>query len=640
MADIPKPCAQCGKEVESKADLCDQCLLDATLVQSTASTQNDIDSPTLPPSPTQSTVSDTDTDHGSSVSGTNFGDYELIEEIARGGMGIVFKARHRKLNRIAAVKMIRDGQFSSQEEVQRFHIEAEAAAQLDHSGIVPIYEISDHNGQPFFAMKFVEGGSLAAHRDRIRADRQKLVEFVVKIADAVHHAHQRGILHRDIKPANILLDEDDNPLITDLGLAKTTGVESGLTQTGAIVGTPSYMPPEQADSNASITTAADVYSIGAILYELLTEQPPHRGSTPVETLMRVINEPVTPVRDLDAQVDRDLELICMKCLEHAPASRYVSAAALSDDLQRWLRKEPISVRPPSITSVVSQWIRRNQGIGYAVLALIAGCLLSLPIILSLLGAASNPAALYSNTVDDPRPLVYSYTNIPTWVAVGSSLFMLVLWSMMGLLVCLVTKPTSWKAAAFNGLVTGGTCILLMGLCLGWVLFMLVSQLSNADSVQALSELVWLEEGADEQVLRQELDEMYPLLEGKAPAERADYIRKRVMADGLAQGPQTLFVLTSVGLLFGAPIFMGSIVAFVLISRKQRLWILVPRYVIAWMACFLSATILCAALINGNVNGRAFWDMPIIAKACYLIIPPLVIYVTLRKWRKPSVETSR
>ena len=213
-----------------------------------------------------------------------FGDYELLEEIARGGMGVVYKARHKKLNRIAAVKMIIGGRFSSAEELQRFHVEAESAARLDHPGIVPIYETGECDGQAFFAMKFIEGGSLGQQIERFRLDSRSAVTLLINVARAVHHAHQRGILHRDLKPANILIDEDDNPLITDLGLAKNTSGGSDLTNTGAVLGTPSYMPPEQASGDRTVTTAADIYALGAVMYELLTGQPPYQGSSAVDTV--------------------------------------------------------------------------------------------------------------------------------------------------------------------------------------------------------------------------------------------------------------------------------------------------------------------------------------------------------------------
>ena len=213
-----------------------------------------------------------------------FGEYELISEIARGGMGVVYKARHQRLNRIAALKMIISGRFSSEDELRRFHIEAESAARLDHPGIVPVYEIGEVEGQPFFAMKYIEGGSLAEQMDQLREHPREAMALLAKVARGVHHAHQRGVLHRDLKPGNILLDEMGEPLITDLGLAKSTTNDSNLTNTGAVMGTPSYMPPEQA-AGGGVTTAADIYSLGAIMYQLLTGEPPHKGESAMETMM-------------------------------------------------------------------------------------------------------------------------------------------------------------------------------------------------------------------------------------------------------------------------------------------------------------------------------------------------------------------
>ncbi len=290
------------------------------------------------------------------------GDYQLVEEIARGGMGIVYRANQISLHRTVAVKMILAGRLASAESVARFRSEAGAAARLDHPNIVPIYEVGEQDGQPYFSMRMVEGGDLTHYRARYRNDPRAAAELVASLADAVHHAHQRGILHRDLKPRNILLDSEGKPQITDFGLAKLLEADGSLTQSGAVLGTAAYMAPEQARGDNSLTTAVDVYSLGAILYELLTGTPPFRAATPAETIVEVLEKEPSSPRSVDTKIDRDLSTICLKCLEKQPAARYRSAEALALDLRRWLKGLPIEARPVGTFERICRGCRRNPAL--------------------------------------------------------------------------------------------------------------------------------------------------------------------------------------------------------------------------------------------------------------------------------------
>jgi hypothetical protein len=294
----------------------------------------------------------------------SFDGYDLLQEIGRGAMGVVYKAWDPRLKRYVALKLMLGGEHAAAVELSRFRSEAQAAAGLSHRNIVPVYQVGAADGLPYFCMKFVEGTTLAARVSQGPLPPREAAQLVARIARAVEHAHRHGILHRDLKPSNVLIDEDDQPVVSDFGLAKRTHAGAsgaGLTQTGLIVGTPSYMAPEQAvASSAEVGPASDVYSLGAILYELLTGRPPFQAASAVDVLLLVRSEEAVRPRLLNPGIDGDLELICLKCLEKSPVHRYATAARLADDLDAFLKGEPVSARESSLAYFVSRLFRETH----------------------------------------------------------------------------------------------------------------------------------------------------------------------------------------------------------------------------------------------------------------------------------------
>ena len=289
------------------------------------------------------------------------GNYQILEEIGRGGMGVIYRARQRHSRRIVAIKRVLSYHADSQDTLMRFRREAQAAANLDHPNILPIYEVSEsHDGLPFFSMKFASGGSLLEAGPALRSEPRRAVALMAKVARAVQYAHEQGILHRDLKPGNILLDGRGEPMVGDFGLAKWLDPTSRLTRTPSIFGTPGYIAPEQASgSDRKLTAAADVYGLGAVLFDLLTGRPPFTGEHALKTIQQAAEKPAPKLRSLAPGLDRDLETVCAKCLERDPRARYHSADKLADDLERWLHGHSIVARPVSPPVHLWRWVRRN-----------------------------------------------------------------------------------------------------------------------------------------------------------------------------------------------------------------------------------------------------------------------------------------
>ncbi len=355
MTTAKRVCAQCGATVFADAPqgVCSVCLFRTGL----ASLDNDNDE-TFEPTIARMLK--------------DFGDYELLQEIGRGGQGVVYRARQKSLNRIVALKVIGLAHWATEAHVKRFRLEAEAAASLNHPCIVPIYEVGERDGACYFSMGLVEGGQLDAVAKREPIPLRHAAELIAKLARTVHYAHEHGVLHRDIKPGNILLDAKGEPHLTDFGLARLVETESTVTRTLEVLGTPSYMAPEQAaGDNTQLTSATDVYGLGAVLYQLLTGHPPFAGGTTYETVRMVLETQPRQPRLWNPKVDRDPATICLKCLEKDQERRYASALALAEDLERWLKHEPIRARRTGLFTRGRKWLRRNPTTAVLVASLVA-----------------------------------------------------------------------------------------------------------------------------------------------------------------------------------------------------------------------------------------------------------------------------
>src|SRR5580765_1199072 len=378
MLRVIRICRKCGAKIFSDVPegLCPRCVLKSALGNFPDAAVAGGDDPACSDKPS---AADENGAHNNKKSVNaaemlgELGDYELLEEVGRGAQGVVFRARQKSLNRTVALKVISLGQWASKAHLRRFRLEAEAAAKLEHPGIVPIHEVGERDGSCYFSMKFVEGGQLDEVVRRAPMSIRQAAELIAKVARTVHYAHEHGILHRDIKPGNILLDGKGEPHLTDFGLARLVETESTMTRTLDVLGTPSFMAPEQAmGNNAAVSSVTDIYGLGAVLYQLLTGQPPFAGGATYETIKLLLDTEPRQPRLLNPKIDRDLSTICLKCLEKDPKRRYSSALALAEDLERWLKHEPILARHTGIIGRSRKWARRNPSS-----ALLMACLVAL-----------------------------------------------------------------------------------------------------------------------------------------------------------------------------------------------------------------------------------------------------------------------
>src|SRR5213596_2439113 len=393
-----KLCAKCGAKISSDAPrgVCPACLLETGLGLLANGDEPNVD-PMLKPGRDRAA-------RAAKMLG-DFGDYELLEEIGRGGQGVVYRAHQKSLNRTVALKVIGLGHWATEAHLKGFRREAEAAARLEHPGIVPIHEVGERDGQCYFSMKFIEGGQLDEVVRRAPMPIRGAVELIAKVARTVHYAHEHGILHRDIKPGNILLDKNGEPHLTDFGLARLVEAESTVTGTLEVLGTPSYMAPEQAvGNNDAVSSVTDVYGLGAVLYQLLTGHPPFAGGTTYETIKLLLDTEPRQPRLLNSKIDRDLNTICLKCLEKDPRRRYASALAVAEDLERWLKHEPIRARRTGLVTRGRKWVRRNPSI-----AVMAAMLLVLAV---PLGVMIWKTGSERSTLSNPAPPEKSIAVLP------------------------------------------------------------------------------------------------------------------------------------------------------------------------------------------------------------------------------------
>lgn len=554
---------------------------------------NDADSPTIPPKNQRSTFQGDRLDdrtgrsddptiapHAATVKShltESVEGYELIEELGRGGMGVVYKARDTRLDREVALKMILGGQFASEEQILRFRHEAESVAQLDHPGIVPIYEIGESKGNHFFAMKFIEGGALDEAQQLFKSNPRKAVELVIEIAGAVHHAHQRGILHRDIKPANILLDLDGHPHVTDLGLAKQIDDQEGMTKTGSVMGSPGFMSPEQARGQSDLTTAVDIYSLGAILYWLISGRAPIEGDTHLEIILKTISDEPASLLEHAKDADRGLNLICQKALSKSPEGRYLSAADFGEDLQAWLEGDPLSVKPPTAIGIARLWLKRNArtllasaGLGLVCGTLVGGIIFML-IASEILGNIQTNQAQLG---DAGSAWVTEYFSWVGWIdrSILRSLPPLIVFITVsfGIAAIALIRPKSREL----GMVVSTTAAMIAGVAafmigLGWSPVIKNGVNEGEQDIALMSNAFWMEP-SERELAQRFLLQRYPGLESVELKSRGELLRQKIKRDQVLGIPQGMWIgIAETMCLCSLPLFFSATFSGLIWHRGSR-----------------------------------------------------------------------
>ncbi|MGB7325024.1 MAG: protein kinase [Rubripirellula sp.] len=557
-----------------------------------------------------------------------FGDYEIVDEIARGGMGVVYRARQISLNREIALKMILSGNIAGEDQIRRFQIEAESAAGLDHPGIVPIYDIGNFDGQHYFSMKLIEGESLSEVGTNIGQDPSRIIDVVAKTALAVHHAHQRGILHRDLKPANVLIDTDGDPVVTDFGLARSTEHDHGITQTGAVMGTPGFMSPEQA-TGGSVTTATDVYSLGAILYQLLCGRPPHQKDTMLETLRSVVDEAPPSPRSFNADVHSDLELICLHCLSKDPTQRYESAVDLATDLRAFEAGQPLMVRPPSVIEIMRAWLNKNFGnvIWIPVIATVVGVLFGG---LMWAGTIGSDYASRLDTYDKFAP-----SDRP-WLAKDYSFLrpisiplMLLLTTTIGWATARLVKTKNALADIGSGLAVGllaGLLAFVSGFGPAFIRGMTAGPREDSVVIRQLA----FPEGNTERNVRQFVNEKYPSLRSVPTSELPDLLFRKAEGDTEAAIMNGTILGTLVSLMIFALLGVAQTWVAGRLIRNEGPWRSRIGYV-----CFTVVMVCVLFLLGSNFAtwvsiGAGYiidWFIPL----CFLAAATFALATVYRRW---------